>query len=94
MSLLTQPNFTLLIVHEVRCFLVIGLILSIYSHESGLGKGPAYSLSGRPEARGDSEGPGPAAYTPDQPGKTGGVSMSGRYASTISSESPGPGAYL
>lgn len=67
--------------------------MSTYTHESGLGKGPAYSISGRPDALNNSEGPGPGAYTPELPQKTVGASMGGRYPTSVTSDSPGPGAY-
>lgn len=67
--------------------------MSTYTHEPGLGKGPAYSISGRQDTIKESAVPGPGAYTPELPTKNSGVHMSGRYASSISSDSPGPGAY-
>jgi hypothetical protein len=69
------------------------LILYSYSTEHGIGKGPAYSLSGRPDARSESAAPGPGAYSPDLPSKSGGFSMAGRTEQKLDSSAPGPGAY-
>lgn len=79
-------NLSLLILTNLSDF-------GTYTHESGIGKGPAFSLSGRTDVRTDSASPGPGAYTPEALNRSGGVSMSGRYATPVSANGPGPGAY-
>ena len=75
------------------------LTLLTYDHLPHIGKGPAYTLSGRTAGKVDSSGPGPGAYHTTSGGTTGigadgrAFSMSGRPDSRVESGSPGPGAY-
>ena len=65
-----------------------------YSAANGIGKGPAYSLSGRTEAKMESAVPGPGAYTHGEHiGKGPAFSMSGRTRTNLATDSPGPAAY-
>lgn len=67
--------------------------LGTYSTQVGIGRGPAYSLSGRTEIRPESAAPGPGAYSPEHPTKNIGFSMAGRNEQKFDSFAPGPGAY-
>ena len=65
-----------------------------YSAANGIGKGPAYSLSGRTEAKMESAVPGPGAYTHGEHiGKGPAFSMTGRTRTNLATDSPGPAAY-
>lgn len=69
------------------------LIFASYEHLPQIGKGPAYTLSGRTEGKAEAGAPGPGAY--DTSSRLGGpaYSLSGRADNRMDSNSPGPGAY-
>lgn len=69
------------------------LMMCSYDSLSHVGKGPAFSVTGRQEQRLDSLAPGPGAYSPDVQKRGPAYSMSGRTTTPITSEAPGPGAY-
>lgn len=67
-----------------------------YTHESGLGRAPAFSMSGRTETRSESVAPGPGAYDYSQSlsrSSAPAFSLSGRHETKLDSSAPGPGAY-
>jgi hypothetical protein len=72
------------------------ILLGAYTQDTHIGKGKAFSITGRIEQKLDSFTPGPGAYS--TPTAVGGGSspsftLSGRTNTTVSSDSPGPGAY-